>query len=151
MNNGINVNMPMNMKMKRKKFSGDALPVTENEWRARLTPAQYAVMREKDTEAPFSGKLLHEEREGIYRCAACGSPLFASVSKFDSGSGWPSFDEALPGAVDYARDDSYGMNRTEVMCANCHSHLGHIFGDGPTKSGKRYCMNSICLEFGESV
>lgn len=118
----------------------------EEELKKKLTPQQYAVMREKGTEAPFSGKLLHESRDGVYRCAACENPLFASDAKFDSGTGWPSFDQALPGAVEYKADDAFGMHRTEVLCAQCGSHLGHVFDDGPTKTGKRYCLNSVCLD-----
>ncbi|MBC7836787.1 peptide-methionine (R)-S-oxide reductase MsrB [Acetobacteraceae bacterium] len=125
------------------------MPKNEEEWKKKLTPEQFEVLREKGTEAPFSGKLLHEERDGIYRCAACGAPLFASVTKFDSGSGWPSFDDALPGAVKFIEDSSLGMSRTEVVCTTCGSHLGHMFTDGPTSTGKRYCMNSVCLEFSE--
>jgi peptide-methionine (R)-S-oxide reductase len=106
-------------------------------------------MREKGTEAPFSGKLLHEKRAGTYMCKACGSPLFPSTAKFDSGTGWPSFDQAIPGAVKHVEDDSHGMRRTEVVCAKCGSHLGHIFDDGPTTTGKRYCLNSVCLELKE--
>ena len=131
--------------MSVKKKAG--MPQTEDEWKNRLSPEQYRVLREKSTEAPFSGKLLHEKRNGVYRCAACNNPLFASVSKFDSGTGWPSFDQALPGAVEFRADNAYGMHRTEVLCAECHSHLGHIFDDGPTSTGKRYCMNSVCLDF----
>ncbi len=85
----------------------------------------------------------------MYACAACGNPLFSSDTKFDSGTGWPSFDEALPGAVKFVSDGTHGMERTEVVCAKCGSHLGHVFDDGPTKTGKRYCMNSVCLELGE--
>jgi len=107
------------------------------------------VLRQKGTEAPFSGELLHEEKDGTYACAACGNPLFASDAKFDSGTGWPSFDEALPGAVKLETDDAHGMSRTEVICARCGSHLGHVFDDGPTATGKRYCMNSVCLELEE--
>ncbi len=102
-------------------------------------------MREKGTEAPFTGKYVHEKGSGTYMCAACGNPLFSSDTKFDSGTGWPSFDEALPGAVKFQKDLSGGMERTEVVCAKCGSHLGHLFDDGPTKTGKRYCMNSVCL------
>lgn len=125
------------------------MPQREEDWKSRLTPEQYAVLREKGTEAPFTGKLLHEKRDGMYKCVACGNPLFASDAKFDSGTGWPSFDQALPGAVKYVDDDSHGMRRTEIVCAQCGSHLGHVFDDGPTDSGKRYCLNSVCLEFGE--
>jgi peptide-methionine (R)-S-oxide reductase len=117
----------------------------EEAWRKELTPEQYKVLREKGTEAPFSGK-LNEAKDGIYRCAACGNPLFSATAKFDSGTGWPSFDDALPNAVAYIKDDSYDMNRTEVVCAQCGSHLGHLFDDGPTKTGKRYCMNAVCFE-----
>ena len=125
------------------------MPTNNDEWKKKLTPEQYAVLREKGTEAPGTGKLLHEKREGMYKCAACGNELFASDAKFDSGTGWPSFDEALPGAVKFEHDTQYGMERTEVLCAECGGHLGHIFNDGPTKSGKRYCMNSVCLELEE--
>lgn len=125
------------------------MPKTEEEWKKKLTPEQYRVLREKGTEAPFSGALLHEERSGMYACAACGNRLFSSDTKFDSGTGWPSFDEALPGAVRLISDDPHGMARTEVVCAKCGSHLGHMFDDGPTQTGKRYCMNSVCLELEE--
>lgn len=125
------------------------MPNSEAEWKNKLTPEQYRVLREKGTEAPFSGKLLHEEREGVFACAACGNPLFSSDAKFDSGTGWPSFDQALPGAVKELPDRSEGMVRTEVVCAQCGSHLGHLFDDGPTATGQRYCMNSVCLAFAE--
>ena len=122
----------------------------ENEWKNKLTPEQYRVMREKGTEPPFSGKLLHEKREGVYKCSACGTPLFSSDAKFDSGPGWPSFDQAIPGAVKEIKDDAYGMERTEIVCSKCGSHLGHVFDDGPKETtGKRYCMNSVCLELEE--
>ncbi len=126
-----------------------SMPNSEQEWKNKLTPEQYKVLREKGTEAPFTGKLLHEERDGVFACAACGNPLFASNAKFDSGSGWPSFDQALPGATKEVPDTSAGMARTEVVCAQCGSHLGHLFDDGPTTTGARYCMNSVCLGFNE--
>jgi peptide-methionine (R)-S-oxide reductase len=129
-----------------KPISNDAMPKNEGEWKKVLTPEQYAVLRGKGTEAPGSGKFLHEKRNGTYTCVACGNPLFASDTKFDSGTGWPSFEDALPGAVKYEHDTAYGMERTEVLCARCNSHLGHVFNDGPTKTGKRFCMNSVCLD-----
>lgn len=122
------------------------MPKNEEEWKKVLTPEQYKVLREKGTEAPFTGEYVHTKEDGTYNCAACGNPLFSSDTKFDSGTGWPSFDDALPGAVRIESDDSHGMHRTEVVCAKCGSHLGHVFDDGPTESGKRYCMNSVCLE-----
>jgi peptide-methionine (R)-S-oxide reductase len=125
------------------------LPKTEEEWKAKLTPEQYAVLREKGTDAPFKGVLLDEHRSGMFACAACGQQLFASDTKFESGSGWPSFDQALPGAVKLIEDSSHGMRRTEVVCSNCGSHLGHLFNDGPTSTGNRFCMNSTSLQFAE--
>jgi peptide-methionine (R)-S-oxide reductase len=127
-------------------MSSKKIPSSDAQWRKMLTPEQYAVLRQKGTEAPFSGALLHEAREGTYRCAACSAPLFPSSAKFDSGTGWPSFDEALPGAVRLVPDDTHGMRRTAAVCATCGSHLGHVFEDGPTSTGKRYCLNSVCLD-----
>lgn len=120
---------------------------TDAEWRAELTPEQYEIMRGKGTEAPFSGKYVHEKAEGMYTCAACGTELFSSDTKFDSGSGWPSFTEpANLEHVELHTDTSMGMTRTEVTCKNCGSHLGHVFDDGPQdKGGQRYCINSACL------
>ena len=121
----------------------------EKTWREKLTPEQYRVLREKGTEAPFSGELLNSDADGMFTCAACGNVLFSSDAKFDSGTGWPSFDQALPGAVEYHSDTSHGMARTEVTCARCGSHLGHVFDDGPGDFGKRYCINSVCLKLEE--
>lgn len=123
--------------------------LNEEELKQKLSPEAYTVLREKGTETPFSGKLLHEKRDGMYRCMVCDNPLFPSDAKFDSGTGWPSFERALPGAVREIPDDSHGMRRIETVCAKCSSHLGHLFDDGPTETGKRYCMNSVCLGFEE--
>lgn len=125
------------------------MPDSEEGWQKMLTPEQYAVLREKGTEAPFTGEYVHEKADGTYGCAACGNPLFTSDAKFDSGTGWPSFDQALPGAVESHVDSSHGMSRTEITCARCGSHLGHIFDDGPTETGKRFCINSVCLDLEE--
>ena len=115
------------------------------ELKTRLTAEEYYVLREKGTELPGTGKYLHEKRRGLYKCKVCGNALFPSDAKFDSGTGWPSFDQALPGAVKEIEDASHGLVRTEVVCAKCGSHLGHVFDDGPTDTGKRYCLNSVCL------
>ena len=128
------------------RYMNDDIPKTEEEFKKKLTPKQYEVLRQKGTEAPFSGKLIHPDKDGFYTCAACGNPLFEAQAKFDSGTGWPSFDGALPGAVKNIDDTSYGMKRTQAVCAVCDSHLGHVFDDGPTATGKRYCMNSVCFE-----
>jgi peptide-methionine (R)-S-oxide reductase len=123
---------------------------TEEEWKKELTPEQYGVLRGGATEAPFKGKYVHEDKKGVYVCMACGNPLFSSDTKFDSKSGWPSFDDALPGAVEFKEDTSHGMSRVEVVCVQCGSHLGHVFPDGPEDTtGKRYCINSVCLDLQE--
>ncbi len=119
--------------------------MNEDELKKKLTPEQYHVLREKGTEMPFSGKYVHEKADGTYACVVCDTPLFSSKAKFDSGTGWPSFDEALPGAVKL-QEDADGSGRTEVVCTTCGSHLGHLFNDGPTKTGMRYCLNSVCLD-----
>ncbi len=122
------------------------MPRSEEEWKEKLTPEEYAVLRQKGTEVPFTGEYVHEKKSGMYACKACGAQLFSSEAKFDSGTGWPSFDEALPDAIRMVSDTSHGMERTEVVCSRCGSHLGHLFDDGPTATGKRYCMNSVCLD-----
>ena len=117
-------------------------------WKEKLTPEQYHILREKGTERPFSGEYNDFYEDGYYACAGCGHQLFHSDTKFDAGGGWPSFDQAIEGAVAYHRDLSHGMVRTEVTCARCGGHLGHVFDDGPQETtGQRYCMNSVSLKF----
>lgn len=136
-------------------------PNVQKDWKSKLTPEQYHVMREGGTEPAFTGKYWNDHSKGMYRCAACGAELFSSDTKFDSGTGWPSFtapskisssgtSEGKPTSfenIELRSDDSFGMHRTEVVCKNCGAHLGHVFDDGPVdKGGKRYCINSVCLD-----
>jgi peptide-methionine (R)-S-oxide reductase len=122
---------------------------TEDEWRKQLTPEQYAVLRQHATERPFTGEYVYNKEAGTYNCAACGQPLFSSQTKFESGTGWPSFWDVIEeGNVELYEDNSYGMRRVEVRCSRCGSHLGHVFPDGPRdKTGLRYCINSVALNF----
>lgn len=121
--------------------------VSEEDWKQKLTPEKYLILREKGTESPFTGKLLHNKENGTYCCAGCGSELFSSDTKFDSGSGWPSFSDTKKGNVELKEDFSLGMQRIEVLCRKCGGHLGHVFNDGPEPTGMRYCINSGALEF----
>jgi peptide-methionine (R)-S-oxide reductase len=128
-----------------------AMDLSEEEWKAKLDPEKYKVLREKGTEAPFTGNLLHNDKSGDYVCGACGEVVFKSDTKFDSGSGWPSFyDPANTKSVKLVEDNSLGVHRVEVECANCGSHLGHVFDDAPDQpTGKRFCINSASLDFKE--
>lgn len=125
----------------------DKLPFREEDLKKKLTPLQYNVLREKGTERAFTGKYVDYKEDGTYVCAACGNPIFMSDDKFDSGSGWPSFDKAIPGHVKFTPDFSHGLERIEVTCARCGSHLGHVFEDGPTTTGDRFCINSAAMDF----
>jgi peptide-methionine (R)-S-oxide reductase len=124
------------------------MQLSDEEWRSRLSPDQYAVLRRGATEPAWSGKYLHVDEDGTFRCAGCSTALFSTGAKFDSGSGWPSFDRAVAaGTVEERSDRTHGMVRTEILCAHCGGHLGHVFPDGPTGTGLRYCVNSLAIEF----
>jgi len=124
---------------------------TNEEWRKILSPAEYHVLRERGTEPPFTGQFLKNNKKGMYVCAACGNELFSSETKFESGTGWPSFWEAISKeSIELEADNSHGMNRIEVRCKKCGGHLGHVFNDGPKPTGQRYCMNSVSLKFKEN-
>ena len=127
--------------------SGSDLPENDDEWRDVLTEEEYHILRERGTEPKFSGEFLGKEADGRYTCAGCGATLFDSETKFDSNSGWPSFFDAVEGSIEFHTDDRHGMQRTEVVCAQCGGHLGHVFDDGPEPTGQRYCINSIALDF----
>ncbi len=127
---------------------GDSSGKSDKEWQTCLTPEQYRVLRQKGTEAAFTGKYYNHHEDGIYRCAACGNELFRSDEKFESGTGWPSYAAPIrPDAVRRIEDNSHGMRRTEVVCGRCGSHLGHVFDDGPAPTGQRFCINSVSLDF----
>ncbi|MDV6251607.1 peptide-methionine (R)-S-oxide reductase MsrB [Vibrio sp. EA2] len=131
--------------------SGGKVTKSDEYWRERLSDEEFRVCREQGTEPPFSGKLLHNKETGIYSCTCCNAPLFVSDNKYDSGCGWPSFDAPINDhAVRYLDDLSHGMVRTEIRCATCDSHLGHVFEDGPQTTGERYCVNSVSLIFNKS-
>jgi peptide-methionine (R)-S-oxide reductase len=134
---------------KRTETPTETFPVQkpEAEWKAELTPAQFKVLREHGTERPGSSPLNAEKREGVFVCAGCGQPLFPSETKFESGTGWPSFWQPLEGAVGTTTDRSFFMTRTEIHCARCGGHLGHVFPDGPPPTGQRYCMNGVAMRF----
>lgn len=126
----------------------DQITRTDEEWRQELTPQQYEILRNKGTEPPFSGDYVYNKEQGMYRCAACGADLFSSATKFESGTGWPSFTQpAVAENVELRPDHSHGMTRTEVVCRRCGGHLGHVFPDGPQPTGERYCINSLALDF----
>ena len=120
---------------------------TESEWREILDDESYRILREKGTEYPHTGKYNDHYDPGTYHCKACDAPLYHSKSKFESGCGWPSYDESIPGAIEYIRDTSHGMIRTEIVCAQCGGHQGHVFNDGPTATGVRYCVNAASIDF----
>jgi len=128
------------------QMSVEKIEKTEEEWRKELTPEQYHILRQKGTERAYSGEYTDTEDDGEYKCAACGQMLFGSDTKFHSGCGWPSFYDAVPGAVEMTEDRTHGMHRIEVTCSKCGGHLGHVFPDGPAPTGQRYCINSISVK-----
>lgn len=129
-------------------MADDLKKMSQDFWKNKLTPEQYNVLREKGTEPPFTGAYVYKHDKGMYRCAGCGAELFSSDTKFDSSSGWPSFDNPVNRKnIKLVEDKSYGMRRTEILCSKCGGHLGHLFNDGPTKTGLRYCINSCALSF----
>ncbi len=129
----------------------DKINKTEEEWKKELSPDEYRILRQKGTEIPFSGEYDKTFESGMYKCAACGAELFDSTHKYDSGCGWPAFDEAIPGTVEFHEDNTLGMSRVEITCAKCGGHLGHVFPDGPKNTtGKRFCVNSRSLKFKKS-
>lgn len=125
--------------------------MTEQEWQQKLTPEAYRVLREQGTEVPFSGRYLTLDKSGDYLCAGCGQTIFRAADQFEAHCGWPSFDKAVDGAIDYREDSSHGMRRTEILCSRCHGHLGHVFNDGPTETGQRYCVNSVAMTHQDDV
>lgn len=134
------------------KAMGTKIEKSDAQWRDELTPEQYEVLRRKGTEPPFTGRYVHSKEDGMYRCAGCGAELFSSDTKFESGTGWPSFYEPAASAnIELVEDRSHGMVRTEVVCGTCGGHLGHLFPDGPAPTGQRYCMNSCALELDTSA
>ena len=132
-------------------YTGNMVEKTADEWKTILTPEQFDVLREHGTERPGSSPLNYEKRTGLFRCAGCGEPLFTSDTKFESGSGWPSFFQPIEGAIATTTDTGHGMTRVEVHCARCGGHLGHLFPDGPRPTGERYCMNGLALTFEPSA
>ena len=136
-----------NSKLEKGYMENEKIQKSDEEWKTELSPVEYHILREKGTERPFTGKYYQSKQDGIYRCAACGNELFSSDTKYESGSGWPSFwAPAAPGSVELKPDYSHGMIRTEVMCGRCGSHLGHLFEDGPQPTGQRFCINSVSLD-----
>ena len=131
-------------------MSEQKIQKSEEEWKKELTDAQYTILRKKGTERPFTGAYNMHFENGTYHCAGCNTPLFESHTKFDAGCGWPSFDASIKGNVTYILDKSHGMMRTEIICSACGGHLGHVFNDGPTATGTRYCVNSISIDFKKS-